>query len=559
MASAVQITFLGGLGEIGRNCAAVEIDGRILMIDCGLMFPDDDMMGVDLVLPDFSWLRERAADIDGCVITHGHEDHMGALAYWLADYAKVADRPLPLIGSALTLGLARGRVEEAGLVRHAEFVVVKDGERRTFGKFDLEFLPVTHSVPHGFATVIHSPQGNILHSGDFKLDLTPVDNRLTDLARVGGISSSEGIRLLLSDSTNADQHGHAASERTIGVVLYDLMHEHEGRRIITACFASHIHRVQQIADAARAFGRVIAPLGRSMRRNIELARELGVLDLPDHALIDIDNIEEHPPGKVCVVSTGSQGEPMSALALLAGNDNRWLKITPDDTVILSSHPIPGNEGAVTRVIDNLFRLGAEVVHSGIADVHASGHAKQEDLKLFLSVARPEHFVPVHGEYRHMVAHARLATKMGVRESNVIVAEDGDQMVLDDDGLRLTGRVPAEYVFVHGTVGDVGVSTLGERRVLGTEGMVSAVVCVDRERREIVAGPEIISRGWLARDDGSQRTDAVRNAVRTAVERALADPKDDLRGLDKVVRRAAGSTVSEQTRRRPMIVPVVIDA
>lgn len=557
MASSVGITFLGGLGEIGRNCAAIEIDGRLLLIDCGLMFPDDDMAGVDLVLPDFTWLRERADDIDVVVITHGHEDHVGALAYWLKDHAVLSKRPVKIVGSALSLGLARGRIEEAGLLRQTEFVTVTDGERRSFGPFHLEFLPVTHSVPHAFATVIHSPQGVILHSGDFKLDLTPVDGRLTDLARVGGISSGEGIRLLLSDSTNADQHGHARSESSVGTVLYDLMHEHEGRRIITACFASHIHRVQQIADAARSFGRVIAPLGRSMRRNIDMSRELGVLDLPDQAIIDMDDIDSYEPGRVCVVSTGSQGEPMSALALLAGNDNRWLKITPDDTVILSSHPIPGNESAVTRVIDNLVRLGAEVVHSGISDVHATGHAKQEDLKMFLSVARPEHFVPVHGEYRHLVTHARLAKRMGVPDANVIVAEDGDQLVLDEDGLRLTGRVPSEYVYVHGT-GDIGHQTLGERRVLGREGMVSVIICVDRASRNLLAGPEVVTRGWVSSGDAAAPVDAVREAVRSAVVKALKG-KDDLSSLEKIIRRAAGSTVSDKTRRRPMVVPVVIDA
>lgn len=553
MTAPVTITFLGGLGEIGRNCAALECEGRVVLIDCGLMFPDDDMLGVDLVLPDFSWLRERSDAIDGIILTHGHEDHVGALSYFLREFSA------PLFGSELTLGLARGRIEEAGLLASTSLNVVSDGERRRIGPFDCEFLPVTHSVPHGFATAFHTPQGTILHTGDFKLDLTPVDGRLTDLSRVGGMASTDGIRLLLSDSTNAEEHGHAVSERSVGAVLYSLFHENEGRRIITTCFASHIHRIQQIAESALAFGRVIAPLGRSMRRNITMAREMGVLDLPASSLIDIEDVDSYEPGQVCVVSTGSQGEPMSALALLGGNENRWLKVGPEDTVIMSSHPIPGNEGAVSRVIDNLVRLGAEVIHSGISDVHASGHAKSEDLKLFLSVARPEWFVPVHGEYRHLVAHSHLATKMGVPADRVVLAEDGDQLVLDDEGLRMRGRVPAEYVYVHGTVGDVSSGTLGERRILGQEGVVTAIVCVEVTSRTLVAGPEVATRGWVEREESAEIVEAVTDRVRTNVSAALRDGETERAALERVVRKAAGSAVSELTRRRPMIVPVVIEA
>jgi ribonuclease J len=553
MAAPVTITFLGGLGEIGRNCAAFELDGRIVLLDCGLMFPDNDMLGVDLVLPDFAWLLDRADDLEGVILTHGHEDHVGSLHYLLAEVN------VPVYGSELTLGLARGRLEEAGL-KDLQLVPVRDHERRQIGPFDCEFLPVTHSVPHGFATAFHTPQGTILHTGDFKLDLTPVDGRLTDLARIGALASGDGIRLLLSDSTNADQHGHARSEKSIGNVLYDLMHDNVGRRVITACFASHIHRVQQIADAAVAFNRVVAPLGRSMRRNISVARDMGVLTIPERSLIDIEDIDEYEPGEVCVVSTGSQGEAMSALTLMAGNENRWLKITPDDTVILSSHPIPGNENAVTKVIDNLVRLGAEVVHSGISDVHATGHAKAEDLKLFLSVARPEWFTPVHGEYRHLVAHARLATQMGVAKDHVVIAEDGDTLVIDDNGVRLGGRVPAEYIYVHGTVGDVSHGTLGERRILGEEGVVATIVCVDLAKRDLVAGPEVATRGWVGAEDAPDLAKRVVERVRTNLVAALSEGKPlDVPAIEKIVRRAAGSTVNELTRRRPMIVPVVLEA
>lgn len=552
-ASPVHITFLGGLGEIGRNCAAIEIDGRIMLIDCGLMFPDTDMLGIDVVLPDFTWLRERADDIEGCILTHGHEDHVGALSYALSEFS------FPIIGSEFTLGLARGRIEERGVLKNTELIAVADGERRQFGPFDCEFLPTTHSVPRGFATAIHTPQGTIVHTGDFKIDLTPVDGRLADLSRIGGMSSTDGIRLLLSDSTNAEEHGHSRSEKAVGGVLYDLMHDHIGRRIITACFASHIHRVQQLADAAQSFGRVIAPLGRSMRKNITMARQMGILDIPESALIDIEDIDKYEPGQVCIVCTGSQGEPMSALALLGSGESRWLRITPDDTVILSSHPIPGNENAVSRVIDNLVRMGAQVVHSGIADVHATGHAKAEELKLMLSVARPDWFVPVHGEYRHLVAHARLAQIMGVDASHTVIAEDGDRLVLDDDGLRIVATVPAEYVYVHG-VGDVDSGTLRDRRILGSEGVVAAIVAVDLEQRRLVGGPEVETRGWVAPEESGELFEGIAGRVRTAVLALLSEDEALTRAkVEKAVRRAAGSFVGERTRRRPMIVPVVIEA
>jgi len=523
-----------------------------MLLDCGLMFPDTDMLGIDVVLPDFTWLRERAGDIEGCVLTHGHEDHVGALSYALADMS------FPLISSAFTLGLAKGRIEEAGVLKNTKLIAVKDGERRKFGPFDLEFLPITHSVPHGFATAFHTPQGTILHSGDFKIDLTPVDGRLSDLSRIGGMSSGNGVRLLLSDSTNAEEHGHSRSEKAVGGVLYDLMHQHVGRRIITACFASHIHRVQQLADAAQSFDRVIIPLGRSMRRNISMAREMGVLDIPDSALADIEQLGDYDPGKVCVVSTGSQGEPMSALALLGGGENRWLKITPDDTVILSSHPIPGNESAVSRVIDNLVRLGAQVVHSGIADVHATGHAKEEELKLLLSVAKPEWFVPVHGEYRHLVAHSRLAKLMGVDPAKAIVAEDGDQLLLNDEGLSIVGRIPAEYVYVHG-VGDINGGTLRDRQILGNDGVVTAIVCVDIKAQKLVGGPEIATRGWVAAEESGDLFKGMRDRVAKAVEATLADGSASRSKVEKAVRRACGSYVGETTRRRPMIVAVVVEA
>lgn len=550
----VRVTFLGGLGEIGRNCACIEVDDRILLLDVGLMFPDLDMLGVDLVLPDFTYLRENADRVDAAIITHGHEDHMGGLSYLLRDLS------FPIYGSALTLGLARNRIEEAGLLHRTELIPVTDGERRRIGPCDVEFIPATHSVPHGFATAFHTPHGTILHSGDFKLDLTPVDGRLTDLGRIGALASGDGVRLLLSDSTNADEPGHSRSESSVGKVLYDLFHQHEGRRIVSACFASHIHRVQQIADVAVRFGRKVATLGLSMRKNVGLAREMGLLRIPDHALVDIDDIGSLPPGDLCVISTGSQGEPMSALALMATRNNRWLEIGPDDTVILSSHPIPGNEMNVSKVIDGLARLGAEVVHSGLEDVHASGHGKQEELKTLLSIVRPEWFVPVHGEYRHLVAHAKLARAMGVvPDDRVLVCTDGARLVLDEDGLRRDGEVPAGYLYVDGIVGDVGHGVLRDRRVLAAEGVVVVVVTIDVGTGAILTGPEVITRGWVYAPEAEPLITECAEEVRRAVKEAFAEGATDIEALQPVVRRSAGRFVHESTKRRPMIVPVVMEA
>jgi ribonuclease J len=547
----VSVTFLGGLGEIGRNCAAIEIEGRIMLLDCGLMFPDADMLGVDLVLPDFRWLLERADDIEGCIVTHGHEDHHGALAYLLRDLS------FPIIGSALSLGFASNRIDEAGLMDRTRMIVVKDNERRRFGPFDCEFIPVTHSVPQGFATAFHTPQGTILHTGDWKLDLTPVDGRLTDLGVMGAIAQNEGVRLLLSDSTNADQCGHSRSERSVGKVLHDLFAANAGRRIVTACFASHVHRVQQIADAAVAHDRVIATLGLSMKKNVKLAREMGLLTIPERNLMDIEDVRELDPGRVCVISTGSQGEPMSALALMASAESKWLKLDEHDTVILSSHPIPGNEMNVSKVIDGLVRLGVRVVHSGIEDVHATGHAKQEELKTLLSVVRPEWFVPVHGEYRHLVAHAELARTMGVPDDRVFICEDGDKVQLGDKGLKRAGRVPAPYLYVDGIVGDVGHGVLRDRKVLAEEGVVVVIVTIDHDAGEIVTGPEVITRGWVHAPEAEDLLDEARKTVHEAVLVALDKGEHDIESIQRVVRRAAGKFVSDRTKRRPMIVPVVM--
>jgi ribonuclease J len=552
LADPVRLVFLGGLGEIGRNCACIEVAGRIMLLDCGIMFPDLEMPGIDLVLPDFTYLIENKDRVEACILTHGHEDHVGGLSFLLRELE------IPVYGSQLTLGLARNRIEEAGLLRRTVFHPVRDGERRQIGPFDVEFIPVTHSVPHGFATAFHTPQGVILHSGDFKLDLTPVDDRATDLSRIGAIAYESGIRLLLSDSTNAEEEGHTLSERVVGQVLRDLFAANADKRIILTCFASHIHRIQQIADAAIANGRTIATVGRSMAKNVALARSMGLLKIPDDSLVDIEKVADLDPRRVCIISTGSQGEPMSALALMAAGESKWVALTKGDLVILSSHAIPGNETSVGKVIDGLHRMGAEVVHSGLAQVHVSGHAKKEELKTLLAIARPETFIPVHGEFRHLTHHARLAAQMGVSDSKILLAEDGDVIELTDTGIDFAGEVPAGYLYVDGIVGDVGRGVLRDRRVLAEEGVVVVVVTVDAKSGEVLTGPEIITRGWVYAPEAEELLDEARAAVLASLEEAADGGATDYETLKRRARSSLGRFVHERTRRRPMIVPVVME-
>jgi ribonuclease J len=551
VAEQVKIAFLGGLGEIGRNCACFELNGRIVVLDVGVMFPDPDMPGIDLVLPDLSYLRDRADKVDAVILTHGHEDHTGGLAYLLRDLST------DVLGSELTLGLARHRVEEAGLLDKARFIEVKDNERRQVGPFEVEFIPVTHSVPHGFATAFHTPQGVILHSGDFKIDLTPVDGRRTDLARIGALADDPGIRLLLSDSTNAEEPGFTESEASVGATLRRVFAARAGKRIVVACFASHIHRVQQIIEAASATGRKVATLGRSMRKNVDLAERLGLLTLPEGLIVDIEDVDKLADGQVCVISTGSQGEPLSALSLLATGENKWLSLRDGDVVVISAHPIPGNEWAVGKVIDGLYRRGAEVVDTGVEPVHVSGHARQGELKTLLSVAKPEYFVPVHGEYRHLVNHLTLAHQMGVEPAKAVLCQDGDLLSITDKGLEITGDVPAGYLYVDGTVGDVGHGVLRDRRVLAEEGVVVVVATVDLRAHDLVKRPEIVTRGWVHAPEADALIEEASAAVARAIETALAEGAPDHESLSRVARKALGRFVGERTRRRPMIVPVVV--
>ena len=547
----VRVIFLGGLGEIGRNCACLEVDGRLIVIDVGIMFPEPNMPGVDLVLPDLTFLRENADRVDGIVLTHGHEDHIGGLSYLLRDLAA------PIYGAALTLGLAKNRIREAGLLDQTDFIEVNDGDVVQIGPCRVEFIPVTHSVPCAFAIAFFTPQGIVLHSGDFKIDLAPVDGRRTDLARLGELAQGDGIRLLLADSTNAEEPGFTPSETTVGETLRRVFLMHPDQRIIAACFASHLHRIQQIIDAAVLTKRRVATLGRSMKNNVELARKLDILHVPDGILIDITEIDNFAPGEICVISTGSQGEPMAAMSLMASGQSKWIDLAKGDVVVLSAHPIPGNEWSVGRIIDDLHRSGVEVIHSAHEAVHVSGHARRGELATLLSVTKPEYFIPVHGEYRHLLHHAELAGSMGIGTSNIILAEDGDVVRLDEKGIARDGEVPAGYLYVDGASSDVDHGILRDRQTLASEGMVMVVASVDLHERKVVGGPEILTKGWAGPvNDDVLSVDAV-NAVSAALKKALAEGTHDIESLNKVARRALGRFVGTKMRQKPMIVPVIV--
>ncbi len=550
MPGRVHVRFLGGLGQIGRNCAVIEAEGKLLLIDCGQMFADDATPGVEAILPDFTFLRERAADIVGCIATHGHEDHIGALPYLLRDVS------FPVFATPFTLALVRHKLAESRLLDQAELVPLADGDRRRIGPFDCEFLPVTHSTPSGVISVIRTPQGVIVHSGDLKIDPSPVDDRLTDLGRLEEISRAEGVRLLLADSTNADSPGRTKSETHIGDVLAGVFTAHRDRRIIVASFASHIHRLQQVADLAVKQGRIVVPVGLSMVRNIKLARDLGLMHIPDAHIADADHAERLDPSQVCVMCTGSQGEHRSALWQMVQGESRFVSVTADDTVVFSSHPIPGNEAAVARLRNGLARLGAEVVHSGQLDVHTSGHAKQDELADFHRAVGAEFFVPVHGEHAHLHAHAKLARQIGMPERHVVVCVDGQSVTLDEHGLSRGPELSGAMVYVDGRVGGVDDHVLHERRVLGENGFVAVFAVADPTDGAIVGRPTILSRGWAKDDDLDELEDAIAAAVIDSVREAMSTREPTRQNIERAMRRGAGSTVAERTRRRPMIVPTV---
>ncbi len=543
----LRIVALGGIGEIGRNMTVFEYGGRLLVVDCGVLFPDPDQPGVDLILPDFGYLEDRLDQVEALVLTHAHEDHIGAIPYLLREREDI-----PLVGSRLTLALVRSKLSEHRL--DPVTIEVAETDRSSFGPFECEFFAVNHSIPDALAVAIRTPAGLVLHTGDFKMDQLPLDGRLTDLAGFARLGT-EGVDLLMADSTNAEVPGVVTSERDIMPVLDEIFASTE-QRIIVACFASHVHRVQQVLDAAVKHRRKVAFVGRSMVRNMGVARELGYLLVPGGLLVEPREAEEMPPGGVVLISTGSQGEPMSALSRMAGRDHP-IRIAAGDTVILASSLIPGNETAVYRVINGLTRLGARVVHKGSALVHVSGHAPAGELLYVLNLVRPRNFMPVHGEWRHLRAHARLASLAGVPDRNIVIAEDGIVVDLVGGQASVTGAVPCGYVYVDGlTVGEVTESQLKDRRILGDEGFVSVVIVVDASSGKMVAGPEIHARG-------SGIDDAAFGEVLPKIEEALAmaaaDGISDAHQISQLARRIVGKWVSDNYRRRPMIIPVVIEA
>ncbi len=546
----VRVTFLGGLGEIGRNCCAIEQDGRIVVVDAGLMFPEPNMYGVDLILPDFRWLIERKDSVDAIVLTHGHEDHTGALRYL------VKDINVPIYGAALTLGFAKHRLTEARVGHDLTFIEVADGEKRKIGPFEIEFIPVTHSVPSAHALAFHTKIGIIVHSGDFKLDLTPIDGRRTDISRLAALGD-EGVALLLCDSTNAEEPGFTASERSVGGALRRLFLERPKKRIVVACFASHIHRVQQIINVALEQNRKIALLGRSMDVNVKLARKLNLLHVDTADFVDIANIDRYEPGEVCVICTGSQGEPLAALSKLSRGDARDFTVGADDTIILSSHPIPGNEWSVGRLIDDLHRAGTEVIHSGHEPVHASGHARQGELRTYHQLLRPRNFVPVHGEYRHLVHHAELAESMGLRHEHILICEDGDQVEVSDAGIRLSGQIPAGFHYIDGSAGDLDEKPLEERRMLAEYGVLQISAGIDRERGVIVQPVRITTRGWFEGENDKKLLDAVTDTVRDSIQNALSEGDRDEGSINKVAQRAAGRILGQKYRRQPVLLPAIV--
>lgn len=543
----LRIVALGGLGEVGRNMAVLEYGGRLLVIDCGVLFPEDHQPGVDLILPDFDYISDRLDDIDGIVLTHGHEDHIGAVPYLLR-----LRQDIPLIGSQLTLAFVEAKLKEHRITPLT--LAVKEGQTERVGAFSCEFVAVNHSIPDALAVAVTTPAGTVLHTGDFKMDQLPLDGRITDLrafARLG----EKGVDLFMVDSTNAEVPGFVAPEREIGPVL-DGVFATSARKIVVASFSSHVHRVQQVLDAAAAHDRKVALVGRSMIRNMTIAAELGYLKVPDGVLVDAKRLGDLRDDELVLMCTGSQGEPMAALSRIANNDHK-ISVGPGDTVILASSLIPGNENAVYRVINGLTRLGARVVHGGNAKVHVSGHASAGELLYCYNILRPRNVMPVHGEVRHLVANGALAVKSGVPADRVVLAEDGVVVDLVDGRASVVGAVPCGYVFVDGSsVGHITETDLKDRRILADEGFISIFAVVSSTDGKVLATPTIQARGF-AEDDAV--FDTILPDVVTALEDATRSGAVDTQQLQQVVRRVVGRWVSNRLRRRPMIIPVVVEA
>lgn len=543
----LRIIPIGGLGEVGRNMTSYEIDGKILIVDCGVLFPEEHQPGVDLILPDFGFLRERLDDIVGVVLTHGHEDHIGSVPYLLR-----LRRDIPLIGSTLTLALVEAKLKEHRIQPYA--LTVAEGQHERIGPFDLEFIAVNHSIPDALAVAIKTRAGTVLATGDFKMDQLPLDGRLTDLrefARLG----EEGVDLFMVDSTNADVPGFTPLERSIGPVLDEVI-ARSPRRVIVASFSSHVHRVQQVLDAAAFNGRRVALLGRSMVRNMTIAADLGYLKVPEGVLVDYKKAGDIPDDEIVYMSTGSQGEPMAVLSRMANRDHQ-IEIGEGDTVILASSLIPGNENAVYRVIDGLTKLGANVVHKGNAKVHVSGHAAAGELLYCYNILKPKNVLPIHGEYRHLFANAKLARDTGIPEQNTFIGENGTVYDLRDGEVRVVGQLDLGFVYVDGaTVGEITDADLKDRRILGEEGFISVIIVVDASTGRIIVGPEIHARGF-AEDDAV--FEEVKPKISAALLEAAQNGVRDQHALQQTVRRTVGTWVNRRLRRRPMLVPLVIEA
>ncbi len=547
-AQKLQIITLGGLGEIGKNMKVVRVDDEILVIDSGLMFPEEDMLGVDLVIPDISYLLENRDMIKAIVLTHGHEDHIGALPYVLKQLN------VPVYGTRLTLGILEGRLKENG-VDSSNLHSVMQGDIINVGCFSVGFIRVNHSIPDAGGLSINTPVGMIVHTGDFKLDYTPIDGKMTDFRRFSELGN-KGVLVMMADSTNAERAGHTPSESTVGVAFDKAFHSARSR-IIVATFSSNVHRIQQVIDTAVRYKRRVAILGRSMVNVVTISLELGYITAPEGTIIDIDEINNYRPEQIVIVTTGSQGEPMSALTRMALSDHRKVTIVPEDTVIISATPIPGNEKLVSKTIDNLMRLGANVVYGRDKEVHVSGHASREELKLMHNLVRPKFFIPVHGEYHHLVQHAKLAQELGMAKDHIFMGENGYVFEFTKEKGQIAGKVTSGMVMVDGLgVGDVGNIVLRDRRQLSQDGILIIVVTMDRASNTVVAGPDIVSRGFVYVRESEALMDEAKARVEQALERCEEEGVKEWAAIKANVRDALGRYLFEKTRRRPMILPII---
>lgn len=546
----VQIIPLGGLGEIGKNMTVFRYGDDMILIDAGLMFPEDDMLGIDLVIPDFSYLLENKDKVRGIFLTHGHEDHIGALPYVL----KQLD--VPVYGTALTLGILEGRLEENG-VSSSNLEIIKPGDKITAGAFKMDFLRVNHSIPDAIAMAITTPIGVIIHTGDFKIDHTPVDGQVTEFNKFAEYGD-RGVLLMLADSTNAERRGFTPSERSVGKI-FDEQFAMAKSRIIVATFSSNVHRIQQVIHSAYKYGRKVAVMGRSMVNVVNIAIELGYLQVPKGVLIDIDETNDYRADQIVICTTGSQGEPMSALTRMARNDHKKVGIVPGDTVIISATPIPGNEKLVSNTINLLYKLGANVVHERESGVHVSGHASQEELKLMHNLVRPKFFIPVHGEYRHLITHAKVAMDLGMPKENIVIADNGAVIELTKTGIGIAGRIPSGKVLVDGLgVGDVGNIVLRDRRQLSQDGIMIVVVTLDSETCAVVAGPDIVSRGFVYVREAEDLMDGAKEKVQLALDKCQDNGVTEWSQIKNAVKDALGKYLYEKTRRRPMILPIIME-